>query len=305
MHSTGWMVGVVVGGLLSCSVAEAARIRVTTLADVNAVDGVCSIREALQAARDNVRVDTCPAGSTGRQDVIQLPAGTVALRDTVVIDSPVILWGLGKTVTILDAARQWFPVMATALAPGQKAVVKHLGLHGGVIEHDARGAGLAHPSGHVLVDSVVIANSLADVGGGGVYIGPGASLRLTDSVVRHDSGYEYSGGGLYNLGTVRIQRSQIRNNVAEDTGAGLWNGGTMVLEASEVAGNTLSGGVPFLGAGIYNAGQLTITQGSVVCSNLVFDEDGARESNVYTAAEFGAVTVVDETSRVCPDAPSM
>jgi Right handed beta helix region len=195
--------------------------------------------------------------------------------------------------------------MVTALQPGQKAVLKHLGLHGGVIEDDAHGGGIAHHGGHLLVDSVVIATSIADVGGGGVYVGPGASLRLTDSVVRNDSGYEFSGGGVLNSGTVLIQRSKIRNNVAEDSGAGIWNGGTMVLEASEVTGNSLGVGVPLLGAGIYNAGQLTITQGSVVCGNTVFDDDGARDSNLYTDTAMGGTTTADATSTICPDEPSM
>ena len=59
--------------------ASAATIPVTTNADALAADGVCSLREAISAANDNVPVGGCPAGETGGTDVVQLGATTYSL----------------------------------------------------------------------------------------------------------------------------------------------------------------------------------------------------------------------------------
>ncbi len=54
------------------SAAQAATIPVTTTADVVGADGLCSLREAVFAARLDLAVQGCPAGSG--DDVVQLEA---------------------------------------------------------------------------------------------------------------------------------------------------------------------------------------------------------------------------------------
>src|SRR5690349_15680223 len=65
-------------GVSAPSPANAATtITVTTTADELTNNGNCSLREAIQAANRDVRVDACPAGSGA--DTITVPAGTYAL----------------------------------------------------------------------------------------------------------------------------------------------------------------------------------------------------------------------------------
>ncbi|MEM6796446.1 MAG: CSLREA domain-containing protein, partial [Acidobacteriota bacterium] len=60
--------------------AHAATIAVTTTADVIAVDGLCSLREAVTAANTNLPFNDCPTGEAGPAiDVIELAAGTYTL----------------------------------------------------------------------------------------------------------------------------------------------------------------------------------------------------------------------------------
>ncbi|MEM6796184.1 MAG: hypothetical protein AAF725_19580, partial [Acidobacteriota bacterium] len=60
--------------------AHAATIAVTTTADVIAVDGLCSLREAVTAANTNLPFSDCPTGeAVPAVDVIELAAGTYTL----------------------------------------------------------------------------------------------------------------------------------------------------------------------------------------------------------------------------------
>src|SRR5690348_5855386 len=68
--------GVLVLACLPAS-AHAATIRVTTTGDLLAADGVCSLREAVLSANQDVSVGGCIAG--GGADTIVLRAGTYTL----------------------------------------------------------------------------------------------------------------------------------------------------------------------------------------------------------------------------------
>src|SRR4029077_9103629 len=68
----------VLGVLTPATPAFAAAITVTTTAD-DAVNGNCSLREAIRAANANAAVDACPAGLSTMGDVIVLAAGVYQL----------------------------------------------------------------------------------------------------------------------------------------------------------------------------------------------------------------------------------
>src|SRR5688500_2656320 len=98
------------------SAASAASISVTTGADTVGDDGVCSLREAVQAANTNVAAASagggCPAG-TGPAGITR-PAGTYPLSragfdDTnsagdLDVTTPLTLQGAGARSTTIDAA---------------------------------------------------------------------------------------------------------------------------------------------------------------------------------------------------------
>ena len=61
------------------AIAQGAEIQVTTTADLLAADGLCSLREAVFAARDNTPFQGCAAGAAAGTDTILLDAQTYAL----------------------------------------------------------------------------------------------------------------------------------------------------------------------------------------------------------------------------------
>ncbi|MEM7516094.1 MAG: hypothetical protein AAF368_04105, partial [Planctomycetota bacterium] len=66
--------------LMGVATSNAATIAVTTTADVIAVDGLCSLREAVTAANTNLPFSDCPTGeAVPAIDVIELAAGTYTL----------------------------------------------------------------------------------------------------------------------------------------------------------------------------------------------------------------------------------
>jgi hypothetical protein len=71
--------------LIATNVAGAVEIQVTMKGDVFALDGKCSLREALQAAELNQRVNECRAGAPTGQDIIRLGAGTYRLSSRLAV----------------------------------------------------------------------------------------------------------------------------------------------------------------------------------------------------------------------------
>jgi hypothetical protein len=97
-----------------------------------------------------------------------------------------MLWGAGKTLTILQALQPAvgaaFPVIQVQLPADQHATIKHLTITGGAQEGDEAGAGIRHLSGHLLVARVIIEGNHGDDGGGGIY--NAAFMRIVDAIIR-------------------------------------------------------------------------------------------------------------------------
>jgi CSLREA domain-containing protein len=70
-------VAVVALVLGSASGAQSTTITVNSTADSLAIDGHCTLREAIIAANSDTAVDACAAGSGA--DVVMVPAGTYTL----------------------------------------------------------------------------------------------------------------------------------------------------------------------------------------------------------------------------------
>ena len=102
-----------------------------------------------------------------------------------------------------------------------------------------------------LTDSTVSGNSAFS--GGGLY--NDGTMTLTDSTVSGNSAF--SGGGLYSDGTMTLTDSTVSGNSA-DSGGGLYNDGTMTLTDSTVSGNSADSG-----GGLYNDGTTTFTDSTV------------------------------------------
>jgi hypothetical protein len=89
-------------------------------------------------------------------------------------------------------------------------------------------------------------------------------LTLRDSVVRgasarsHGGRQPFYGGGIYNTGTLTVERSTISQNHAGACGGGIYNTGTATIERTTISGNDAKSG-----GGIGNEGTLTLVRSTV------------------------------------------
>jgi CSLREA domain-containing protein len=76
----------------------ATAITVDTVSDAIAVDGKCSLREAIQAANTNAIVNECPAGVLGLDTITITATGTITLSSILpAIADPLAINGPGAS----------------------------------------------------------------------------------------------------------------------------------------------------------------------------------------------------------------
>ena len=158
--------------LIALSVASRAgtTIPVTTTADDLAMDGNCTLREAVIAANTDLPVDRCPAGSGA--DTILLPAGTYVLSLTgpgedasqsgdLDISSDVTIRGAGAAVTYIDGGSFSEPVSDRVIhiLNGAGLTLSGVTVQGGVC---SLGGGIFN-AGRLFVGEGTIRNNLATV----------------------------------------------------------------------------------------------------------------------------------------------
>jgi CSLREA domain-containing protein len=76
----------------------------STITSVTNNDGKCSLREAIEAANTNTKVDSCPAGTPGR-DTIVIPAGTYEAWDNFFVAEPIDFVGANVGKAGYDPSR--------------------------------------------------------------------------------------------------------------------------------------------------------------------------------------------------------
>jgi CSLREA domain-containing protein len=163
--------------------------------------------------------------STSVGTIVNLPAGTYDLTEGALpADGNRFLAGAGARTTIITA--------------GDRSRVMTVG-------------------GPVNVSGVTISDGNLPGGqGGGIYVGPGAELNLTDSAVL--SSDALTGGGIYSEGTLRLDRSTIAGNFAE--GAGSRGAGLAVADGdAKLFDTTISGNFSnATGAGLFTSANVEL-----------------------------------------------
>lgn len=112
-----------------------------------------------------------------------------------------------------------------------------------------------------------------------VHVAPRGWLTLRDLTVRNGLAEGYTdGGGLWNTGTLVLERVTVTANAAGDDGGGIRNDGVLRLAGSFVIGNR-AGGAGGTGGGLYNlpvagVGEATILE-TVLRDNQAGDRGGA------------------------------
>ena len=298
--------GVLLG--LAPSARMAALISVDTAADVVAVDGFCSLREAVIAANTNAPVFECAHdGSTGMDLIVLGVPGPYVLAipgtgednaatgDLDILDD--VTLGGGGAIIDANTLDRVFDVMSATL------VISNTTVQNGYIT-DTVGGGIRSINGELwLAGSAVLSNTAATALGG-----PGGVF----------------GGGIYSSGIVTITRSNVHYNRLLDlvgaslpshvyAGGGLYNaGGVATIEDGSVFDTNVVPDYPtpwagqatsFRGGGIYNAsgGSVVITGSSQIFYNYVFERRGITDSlcslaggGIYNEPD-ASLTVFDST----------
>lgn len=267
--------------------AHAAGITVDTAAEA-AVDGRCSLREALLAADTDRRVDTCTAGSG--VDEVLVPQQTrdlvlsqgalrvrssVAVRGTAVLRqgasdelAPLLHVAAGATVTL--SGLTFAGSTSTAVLNEGALTATGLTLRDGRQSLDVGGGTAAALTnrGRATLDRVTVrgnelrTTAVLNAADATLSLGAstlsdnlgqfGGSAAITNAGTLTVAGTVQSGSdlGLVNTGTATVTDSSLRGNGRQ----GLLNSGTARLVRTTVAGN---------GLGVDNAGRLTVDHSAV------------------------------------------
>jgi CSLREA domain-containing protein len=203
------------------SSAHAAAMVVTTTGDVvNASDGLCSLREAIEAANNDApsggSAGECPAG-TPDGDTVSLGAGTYTLdAGELFLNSfaPMTISGAGADVTTISqtAAARIFDVWNGGI------VLEDVTLTGG---HPAAGGG-----GAMIVEIIGVVRRCVFSNNRTANAGPGADVTGTTTSGNGNQGHGIdgqkaaNGGAILTNGQLTVEDSVFLNNRTGDGGDG-------------------------------------------------------------------------------------
>jgi hypothetical protein len=115
---------------------------------------------------------------------------------------------------------------------------------------------------HVTVKNSAVATNAQDwwQGGGGIYVGGGGVLNLTNSTVSDNTAGPANGGGLYAIQntTVNISNSTVSGNTAGNVAGAFRSLGNAIIDNSTISGNTATG---------WHGGAIFHTDGALKISN--------------------------------------
>ncbi len=288
--------------LLGVAVGHAATITVNTDDDELNADGDCSLREAVRAANLDLAVDGCVAGSGA--DTIVIPAGDYALGIAGSAEDAALTGDLDLTESV------------SLVGAGPLATMVGAGVLDRVV--DVVGSITVH------LANLTIHNGTAPSGegGGGLRVGVGATVSLTDCVVQANTAQEGGGisaayatlsllrttlwintstgaaGGLYAFVTeTQITDSTIADNTAGNGGGGIVVGGLSTLFTVALTGTTVSGNAGTNGGGMFvgNAAQVTV-RNSTFSGNTASGNGGAIIQSFGEGVTLANVTVAGNTA---------
>lgn len=231
-------------GLSFSSTVFAATITVDSPLDSTA-NGLCELREAIQAANTNLAVDGCVAGEAATPDVINLPTDasiTLLAGPRLIVTEDVTINGNGSEVNG-GGVTGVFRIDA-----GSTVIINDLKVSGGLAT--AAGAGIRNIGGFLTLNGVTVSdNTSNNPHGGGIGNESSGTVTLVNSTVSLNIANGGNGGGIYNIGNgiVTLLNSTVAFNSAT-AGAGIFNdGGTVNIEntivAQQVAGANCSGAI--------------------------------------------------------------
>lgn len=270
--------------------AMPAPILVTTASDLVALDGACSLREAIETA-DNMVTTDCGSGNPGL-DIIELPASsTITLTGALpfIDDEELRIEGNGATIDANSTGGIMIVAADLTLndltltrgdaggAPGGAIYI----FDGPVVTLDSvvvtsnrasSGGGITVEGGtlRIINGSEVINNTTtspsAGIGGGGIQLWTSSTassaLEVTDSAIVNNFSMS-SGGGIYAQAdaTVTITDSTISSNNAQVSGGGIASeaGSNVNITDALMSANATIGG----GSALYSQGTTTLVRSTL------------------------------------------
>ncbi|MBP8242724.1 MAG: right-handed parallel beta-helix repeat-containing protein, partial [Thermoflexales bacterium] len=264
--------------LATPDVALAAGITVTTLEDVVADDGLCSLREAVENANTDgqqfASPGECAAGSGA--DTVTLPSGRLALADggNLTLEQSIALVGAGQDATAIVGWPGYTVIYAyvgggglrpAAVLASRQYVFRDLTISGGY-----NGIDLTDYDGDVLLERVRV----SDATGYGIQLNA-ASVVISQSVITRNT---YRGIYVGN-GPTQIVRSRIIDNLQD--GAYIYP--RLAMSQTLVAGNG-------------STGLETGYEGATIV-NSVFSANGGDGLNLRSNVAFTNSTIVANGGR--------
>jgi len=235
------------------------QYKLATLTVTNTLDsGVNSLRNQIAAATagDTIAFDTTGVFATAQ--TITLTTGQISIAQSLTINGT----GASNLTVSANKASRVFDISGTGTT--------------------------------VNIDSLTIANgSVASTKGGGIRVGTGSTLNLTNSTVSGNTvtfpSFAIGGGGIYSQGTVAISNSTISGNSADyGAGIGIGSSGLLTVTNSTISGNFGASTLKSQGGGIYNKGTVNIAS-STISGNSVRGDGGGLYNR------FGTMTVTNST----------
>ncbi|MCQ3939414.1 MAG: hypothetical protein DPW18_20575, partial [Chloroflexi bacterium] len=234
---------------LPARAAGGVMLTVTTNADTNAVDGFCSLREAITAANNDADQNECVGSggsygddsivfSVGSSSVITLSSALPAITTTMYIDG----FNSGNQV-VIDGNNAVSPFYVTT-ASGN-LTLERLTVKKGYASSGEGGALLNNGATVTILNAVFTQNRASSSGGAVATTGGGTTtIKYSSFYANESTGGD--GGAIANYGspvstTTTIINSTIFNNTASGAGAVINNAGTLSIYNSTLSGNSSSG----------------------------------------------------------------
>lgn len=282
--------------------AHAGTQIVNTTADNSTVNGLCSLREAINAANAGAPTADCP-NITPAPNTLQLNAGTYTLASPLnFINTSLTIEPNGGTVIIeANASPNVANFRIFRVSPNQSLTLNNLtlrnggnntsfGLNGGCVNIDS-GTSL-------FVNNVTFTNCYAQGNGGGAIAAiSGGTVQITDSTFTDNYTNGTGGGGALNFNggaSVTIDASSFAGNQVDVTIGGQ-SGGAIIcvtcslsISDSTFTGNSVVGsasGAGFGGAVYLNTDNNTTITGSTFTNNSVTTVTTANGGAVHVASQ--------------------
>src|SRR5450759_2255420 len=192
--------------------AHAASLTVNTLEDnTTNGDGLCTLREAITAANNNVNFNDCTGAGYGANTITFSVNGPILLGSqlpTITDAAGLTIDGTGQTVTISGNNA----VRVMQVGAGASLTLNNLTIANGIA---AGGGGIFNNGTATITNSTFSGNSAAGSFGAGIYTNSG-TLTITNSTISGNSATGGFGAGVYNTGggTVTLRNTILANNTS-------------------------------------------------------------------------------------------